>query len=236
MTKYASTPRLFGRFLAWFFAVILVFCAALSLAGWIGSSIPRNSDWQPPQQGDEGVTIMIETNGTHTGLVVPVVTPLKDWRETFPSGYGLINGEEITHLAIGWGERDVFLNVRTWDDLSPLTVARILTTGGDSVLRVNHYLRPAPSNSHRPLRISSGQYLALIRQIEAKLPDLPAGESRMAMRGTEIGAVYFAANGRYTALNTCNSWTGDALAASGVKVGWWTPFAGGVMKWITPPE
>lgn len=225
--------RKFAKAAGAFIGAILLLAALLALAGWAGSSISRNGDWQEP---DTGITIMVETNGVHTGLVLPVVSHLKDWRQTFPSAYGRINGEPVTHLAIGWGERDVFLNVRTWGDLSPLTVGRIITTGGPSVLRVNHYLRPAPSDTHRPLRISAEQYMELVRQIEAKLPDLAIGESRMAMRGTEPGAVYFEAEGRYTLFNTCNSWTGDVLAASGVKMGLWTPFAGGVMKWIAPPE
>lgn len=225
-----------GKIFAVFLGVIVAAIIALALAGWIGSSIPQNADWQPPEAGDQGVTIMVETNGVHTGIVVPLVTPLKDWRETFPSGYGRINGEDITHLAIGWGERDVFLNVRTWDDLRASTVLRIITMGGESVLRVKPYLRPAPSDSHRPLRISSAQYLSIVRQIEAKLPDLAQGESHHAMTGTEPGAVYFAANGRYTLTKTCNSWTGDVLANAGVTMGRHTPFAGGVMKWIKPPE
>ena len=29
---------------------------------------------------------------------------------------------------------------------------------------------------------------------------------------------------------------GNMLAEGGVQMGWWTPFAGGVMKWIDQPE
>ena len=48
--------------------------------------------------------------------------------------------------------------------------------------------------------------------------------------------VFYDAPGRYTATNTCNQWTSDMLAAAGIRTGWWTPFAGGVMKWVPPLE
>jgi Protein of unknown function (DUF2459) len=47
--------------------------------------------------------------------------------------------------------------------------------------------------------------------------------------------VFYTAQGRYSALNTCNSWTRDRLAEAGVRVGRWTPFAGGVMRWFAAP-
>ena len=44
--------------------------------------------------------------------------------------------------------------------------------------------------------------------------------------------MFYDAPGEYTASNTCNQWTSNMLAAAGVRTGWWTPFAGGVMKWV----
>ncbi|MEJ8631383.1 DUF2459 domain-containing protein [Sphingomonas sp. I4] len=38
--------------------------------------------------------------------------------------------------------------------------------------------------------------------------------------------------GRYSAAHTCNNWTGNALAAAGVRMGWWTPFPWTVMRWL----
>ena len=47
--------------------------------------------------------------------------------------------------------------------------------------------------------------------------------------------MFYDAPSRYTALNTCNQWTSDTLAAAGIRTGWWTPFSGGVMKWAPQP-
>lgn len=204
------------------------------LAAWIGSSIPQNSDWEEPA---DGIDIMVETNGVHTGIVVPIVSAEKDWSETFPTAAAVRRyGEPVTHLAIGWGEREVFLNVPTWGDLSPLTALRIATVGGDSVIRVSSYVRPAPDENYRPVRLTRAQYGRLVAAIERALPPLRAGEVRQVLRGSYADDAYYAARGTYTMVNNCNSWVGDTLAEAGIPMGTWTPMAGGVMKWVAAPE
>ena len=214
--------------------LIALLAIGYPLAGWIGSAIPVNRDWREPATG---VTIMVETNGTHTGIIVPIVSPQKDWRETFPSAaQPRADGQYPTHLAIGWGEREVFLHVATWGDLSPATALRIAFTGGDALVRVGHYVRPAPAESYRPVTLTPAQYARLVAAIEAALPAPPPGLPREILRGTYAPDAYYESRGTYTLLHTCNSWVGETLAAAGIKMGWWTPFAGGVMKWIKEPE
>ena len=199
------------------------------LAVWALSSIPRNAGWAEP---DSGVQIMVETNGTHTGIVMPVVTAAKDWRETCPSAGRTTPRGPVTHIAIGWGEKEIFLNTPTWGDLKPGTALRIALFGGESLLRVSHYVRPAPGSQFRPLTVSEEQYRLLVARVEAALPPLPPGELRANYPGFQPGDANYDAVGRYTLANTCNQWVGDTLAAAGVKMGLWTPFAGGVTKWV----
>ncbi len=222
---------LFGKATTALLAGIALLALLFFLAGWIGSSIPRNG--QTPEVAD-GITIMLETNGTHTGIVMPLVTPEKDWRETFPSAMIRPHGRIPTHVAVGWGEREVFLDVPTWGDLKASTALRIATTGGEPIMRVSHYVRPAPSETHRPVTISREAYARMVEAIEASLP--PAKAPREILRGTNPADAYYHALGNYTLAYTCNNWVGDMLAEAGIQMGWWTPFAGGVMKWIAVPE
>ena len=92
------------------------------LAGWVGALIPRNADVPPPA---DGVQIMVETNGVHTAIVMPVVTQDVDWRQVFPSAAWSQNGELPTHVSVGWGEREVFMNTPTWGDLRAGTALRV---------------------------------------------------------------------------------------------------------------
>ncbi len=214
-------------------ALLGAFALGFPLAGWAGSSIPANGAWQQPETGIE---IMVETNGTHTGIVVPLANHLKDWRASFPHmAAPRRDGRAPTHIAIGWGEREVFLNVPEWSDLKPGTALRIATVGGEPVMRVAPYVHPAPSAYHRPLRISEEQYRTLVSAIERALPPIAPGEARQALTGTDTDAAYYHATGTYSLVTTCNSWVGNMLAEAGIAMGSWTPFAGGVMKWIPEP-
>ncbi len=207
--------------------------ALYGLSGWIGSSIPRNAGWQEAAAGDpDSVEIMVESNGVHTAIVMPLVTPQKDWRRNFPAADLAAPDRPYSHVAVSWGESDVFLNTPTWADLSPLTVLRVVTVGGSGLLHVEHHVRPAPGETIRPLRIGAADYARLVRRIETQVT---APGTRRRHPGYGPNDVFYDAPGRYTPITTCNRWTGDMLAGAGIRTGWWTPFAGSVMKWVPVP-
>jgi len=222
-----SFGRRLGRALAAILAGIVLAILLFALAGWIGSSIPRNSGWREPERGIE---ILVGSNGVHTELVLPLVTAEKDWRADFPAADVSLQRADYSHVAVSWGEKRVFLDTPTWWDLSPTTVLRIVGIGGEGLLHVSHYVRPAPSADFRPLTLTPGQYRRLVAAVERSLPRGP----RVRHDGYGPQDVFYDAPGEYTASNTCNQWTSDTLAAAGVRTGWWTPFAGGVMKWVPP--
>ena len=199
------------------------------LTAWIGSSIPRNSGWEEPA---EGIEIMVGDNGIHTEIVMPLVTSAKDWGGDFPASDLGSPARPYTHVAVSWGEREVFLNTPTWNDLK-LSTAFKAAIGGDGLLHAAHYVRPAPGPSNRPLRITQEQYSRLVRAIEAQVP--PA-EGRETYPGYGSNDVFYDAPGTYHLGNTCNQWVGDVLAGAGIKMGRWTPLPGGVMKWIPNPD
>lgn len=228
--RFRDSLRMLANTRVW--RVTRAILAGLALAmglfmafAWIGSSIPRNGDWAEPERG---VEIMIETNGVHTAIVMPLVSPQKDWRADFPAADLPAADRPYTHVSVSWGEREVFLNTPTWADLS-LPTAINAATGGDGLLHVAHYVRPAASDTARILRLRPAEYARLVRRIEAQVA--PPGR-RTAHAGYENWDVFYDAPGTYHLGNTCNQWTSDTLAAAGIKTGWWTPFAGGVMKWV----
>lgn len=207
--------------LAALLAIPVIFLAS----GAVGAAIPRNAGWQEPV---EGVTIMVETNGVHTALVMPILTEVKDWRADFPTSDIADPAQPYSHVAVSWGERQVFLETPTWADLSAGTILRILFHGGQGMLHVAHYAYPAPDATIRPLRITTEQYRRLVKRIEAVVPSAP----RRVHQGYYNYDVFYETTGRYSFANTCNQWTSDTLAAAGIRTGRWTPFAGGVMQWV----
>ena len=95
----ASALTRLKRLILWPIIGLLSVTTLYFLAAWAGSSIPRNSQWSEPGQG---VEIMIETNGVHTAIVMPLVTAQKDWRPDFPEEIWVIRIATIpTSLLAG---------------------------------------------------------------------------------------------------------------------------------------
>ena len=66
----------------------------------------------------------------------------------------------------------------------------------------------------RPLRITTTEYSAIVRQIEAVLPPGTITEPRRHYPGYGDYDAFYDARGRYTAANTCNQWTSNTRAIS----------------------
>ena len=216
-----------GKIAVWSIGSLFAAIVMFLLAAWVGSALPRNSGWTEPK---DGIEIMVQTNGVHTAIVMPLVTAHKDWRQTFPAP-GHVNGDFYTHVAVSWGERDVFLHTPTWADLTPGTAFGALISG-DSLLHVTHLVRPRPAESLRPFTITRTQYARLVARIENAIPASGLGAPYRGYTGRDV---FYDAAGTYHIGNTCNQWTSDTLAHAGIETGRWTPFAGGVMKWIDMP-
>ena len=207
------------------FAALLLAVFAYGTAGLIGGSIPVNAGWRPPRQG---VTIWVESNGVHAGLVVPKQAAGVDWRPFAPSmDLGDPGYDNYRYLAIGWGERGFFLHTPSWADLRPWPVLHAAIGSGDTLLHIEHVPRPVAGADVRAVVLRPDEYRRLAAFIVAARA--PGGRR---WRGYGPYDVFYEARGRYDAVRTCNSWTGAALAAAGVRVGWWTPFPVTVLGWF----
>jgi uncharacterized protein (TIGR02117 family) len=204
---------------------IVLTIVAYALAGLIGGALPSNRDWRPPGRG---VTIYVESNGIHTGIVMPKVAAGVDWRARAPAGH-IVDPRyaRFDHVAFGWGERAFYLETPTWADVKAGTILAAAFGSGRTLVHVEHLPRPAPGADVRAIVLRPAEYRALAGYIAATLA--PGGARH---RGYARNDVFYAARGHYDAIRTCNAWTGDALRAAGVRVGAWTPFPATVMRWF----
>lgn len=188
-----------------------------------GSLIPANrSATQPPQ----GVTVYVYSNGVHTGIVVPTVSPLHDWRSRIKATDLSDPRRAGDWLIIGWGERDFYLSTPTWSDVDPLIFLRAAVGSSRTLIHVDHLRRIWRGPDLRPVILAPEQYLALAASIESDFVPGPA------MHGYGADDLFYPAHGRYSAVRTCNEWTGSKLRAIGVRIGLWTPTAWSVMRWF----
>ena len=195
-------------------------------AGFVGGSIPANAGWKPPASG--GVRILVEDNGVHTGLVLPVNAAGVDWSKDFPaSDIADPRYAGLGWIAVGWGDRAFYVETPTWNDVKVSTVARAAIGSTRTVLHVEHVREPALVPDTKAIVISEDAYRRLAAFVRATRG--PGGKVTV---GYGTNDVFYDGQGTYSALRTCNEWTGQALRTAGVRVGVWTPFPIDVMTWF----
>jgi uncharacterized protein (TIGR02117 family) len=198
------------------------------LAALIGSHIPANNAWRQPA---EGVDIFVETNGVHVSLIVPMSAAGEDLSD-------LIRPDQLadrdlygTHVMIGWGHKRVYRNARTWGDVKSGDIASAIAGSDDTTLHVYHLINPQPLSYRRMLRVSPEQFHDIVAQIRSTFRLDKSGRSRVyPAYGPDN--IFYDSVGHYSAINTCNTWTGSVLRNAGVRIGYWTPMPGGVMRWF----
>lgn len=154
----------------------------------------------------------------HTDILFPL-TPETRSRFAFAAAAGVpVNHPDAQWLVFGWGSAAFYTTAGTYADI---TASAVLTaaTGDDAVIRLD-VLGPLPELENlRFLRLSKAQFQALLARTSAAfVGDQPL--TRSGFTGTDA---FFPARGHFSALRTCNVWLGEALRASGIPFGLWTP-------------
>lgn len=220
--------RIIGRISTMLGLIILAYV----LAGIGGSLIPHNSGWSEPETG---ITVYVHDNGIHTGLVLPRRNAIADWSNLVQPGHLADPRYASDHLLFGWGDRTFYLETPTWGDLRPSTGFAALFGSEASLVHVDHITAPQAADNLRAIRVTPDQYRRIASAIRAQFALDDAGRSR-PVTGYGRADIFYEAHGRYTALKTCNEWTGSILRDAGIRVGAWTPFNFGVMRWFDAPQ
>jgi uncharacterized protein (TIGR02117 family) len=205
------------------FLIGLYFLTAL-----IGSNIPVNNAWQQPK---DGIDIFVETNGVHVSIIVPISIAGEDLSDLIRPEH--LSQKELygTHAMIGWGHGGVYRNAKTWADVKSGDVASAFFGSDDTLLHIYHLINPKPAPYRKKIKVSVKQYRSIISQIRGTFLLNGNGQS-IANPAYGPNNLFYNANGRYTAFNTCNSWSGHILKNAGIRTGIWTPMAGGLMQWF----
>jgi uncharacterized protein (TIGR02117 family) len=202
---------------------VLYFLAALVLG-----AVPANSGWH---EAETGVRIFVRTNGVHTWIMVPKVTPEMDWRPLVPGGHLKDpRGGAGDYVALGYRNRTFYLETPTWGDLSMKNAFLAAFGRGRSLMHADHDDHPQPTEYQRPITLSREEYRRLVAFARASFQyDAQGRTMPLIGRGYGGSDMFYEAVGPYSAVYTCNSWTGRALREAGVKTGLWTPLSQSIM-------
>jgi uncharacterized protein (TIGR02117 family) len=211
----------------WSVAVLAALPLLYMLAALVGGLVPANAGWKQPRRG---IMIFVETNGVHTWIVMPAVRPEMDWRWLAPARDIKQPSLAGDHVAIGYGNRDFYLNTPAWKDLTLRRALGAAFGNGPSLIHVYHERDPAPRADRRPIILTSAQYRHLAAYVAGSFA-IGADLRTIPLTGRGYGAsdVFYEARGRYNLFNTCNEWSGAALRKAGVRTGVWTPFSQSIM-------
>lgn len=229
-----ATWRRAGRILARGVGALLLVPLLYLLAMAAGGLLTANAGWQEPE---EGVTLFVRTNGVHTWILVPTVTADVDWRPLAPASHIREPRLAGNYLAIGFGNRDFYLNTPTWADLSLRTAFSAAVGGGPSLMHVDHETDPVEDEWTRRLTIGRDEYRRLARHIRDSFQLDEAGRTMPLIgRGYGWSDVFYESRLAYNFIRTCNEWTGEALRTAGVRAGVWTPTAQSIMWRLGPAD
>ena len=201
-----------------FAAVALYF-----LVAWLMALFPANTE---RHDGSATIDAFIISNGAHVDLVFPVKSPAVDWTTIFPLRDFPAPPANPAYIAIGWGDREFYLNTETLGDITLSRALGALAGGHGTLVHVDYLPDLNFGTQLYRLPLSPAQYASLIAYVRQSLLVSPAGEG-VAIAGRHYGPrdAFYEARGSYSLFNTCNTWVGTGLAQAGVKTSRWTPLA-----------
>jgi len=204
--------------------VIVAIPAIYMVAALAGSLVPVNSGWSEPE---EGITVYLADNGIHTDIIMPARAGGLDWAPLVPKRHFAAPQPNARWVAFGSGEQKVYLDTPTWWDITPATIWAALT-GSRRVMHVEWVTDP--SYADREIRLRPDEYRRLWAAIRADFDLGPDGKPvRIDHPGYGCCDAFYWAGGRFSALNTCNTWAANMLRLAGVEASVWPPFTNGLL-------
>lgn len=204
---------MYGFFLKIFFFIILSLFISL---------IPVNRSFSP-ELGS--IRIYIVSNGVHTDFVLPIETPIINWKEQVPAEDFHDGWRLASHMAFGWGDRGFYLNTPEWKDLRMKTAVIALFIPSKSAMHVTLWPEPAVDDRVVQVILTETQYSNLVNYI---LDSFELNHEGQAIKIQHPGYgdydLFFESPLKFHLLKTCNTWTGQGLKVAGVRTPLWTPY------------
>ncbi|MFY1047159.1 TIGR02117 family protein [Chryseobacterium sp. GP-SGM7] len=171
------------------------------------------------------IPIYIYTNGVHTDIVMPVKNDLQDWSAKIPFANTKSKKTDYQYIGIGWGDKGFYLDTPTWADLKFSTAFNAAFWLSDSAMHCSYYRKMTVADDCKMMMISRNQYKDLVKFVDDKF-DKDADGNYILIPTDAVYSdndAFYDAKGKYSFLNTCNTWANDALKSAGQKAALWTP-------------
>lgn len=178
------------------------------------------------------IEVYILTNGVHTDLVVPVKNDIMDWGGELSFENTISKRADFNYLSVGWGDKGFYLDTPTWAELKVSTALKAAFWMSESAMHCTYYYEMKESNDCKKIMLTKKQYQNLTEYIKSKFDRDKDGKvifiDTDAVYG--INDAFYDAKGKYSFLETCNTWANRGLKVAGQKAALWTPTDVGIFQ------
>lgn len=178
------------------------------------------------------IPIYIYTNGVHTDIVMPIKSEEIDWSKKILFENTNSKSTDFNYVGIGWGDKGFYLDTPTWADLKFSTAFYAAFWLGESAMHCTFYKTIKEGDDCKKIMITKSQYADLIQFVDSKFDKNAAGQNIVIPTDAVYSSddAFYEANGSYSFLYTCNTWSNNALKAAGQKAALWTPTDFGIFQ------
>jgi len=124
------------------------------------------------------------------------------------------------YLAFGWGDKETYLNTPTWNNIKLSTSLKALFLNTPSLMHLTYYKDIFQYKNIKEIQLTQKQYKKLIGNILKSFKS-----NGKSYKGYGREDFFYTANGTYSLIQTCNTWTGDQLRSIGIPMSYWTPLS-----------
>lgn len=199
--------------------IIAIFLIAYGAVVFALSRIPVNT---VDRDRAEDVAIYIKSNGVHTDIVFPIKTRYKDWTAMVEPMATISKDPHFRYVALGWGDRDFYLNTPRWSDLRASTALKAAFWMGSGLMHATFYRDLEESDHCVKVMVSKSEYLRMVAFAESSFLVKNAKTQRIPNASYGDHDVFFEAHGKYNLFYTCNAWANNCLKAGGQRAALWS--------------
>lgn len=219
------------RLIRWLVMLFVYGLLCYSCFAIVSALIPIQAESPLPNEQQDFEVYLLKS-GPHTDFLVPVKTLVRDWSADFPYSNNADPDTTLSWLAIGWGDKDFYLNTPTWGDLTARTAISAATGMGTAGIHASYYYDVPVDRPIVKLQLTRNQYQRLCSYIAKTLMADQNGQHILLhpqKQGVNFAHDrYYDAHGTYSMIHTCNTWVNNGLKASGQRACLWTGFAEGI--------
>ena len=185
-TGFRRYVQLTLKSILWFFIGIIGFFLLYALISFITSRISVDGKTEK----GEKVYVYLMQSGVHTDFLVPVKNDQVDWTEYFPRENTKLNDTATKFVAIGWGDKNFYMNTPEWSDLTFKTAIYCMTGLGTAAIHSTYYYDVPKDKPTVRLSLSKKQYKQLIKYVTNTLNLTKTNQGNLTFADLQTNNLY----------------------------------------------